>query len=224
MSNPVIAHYKPNTEAIVLFKLIFLPFCSESDIEYFNGDKELPILSRHNQVRTSSLSAVTAILNTPKEFVCSKHPTQININCAFVVDTSKLKDSGDLKCDDCGAWKQTKTATTYLAVCVGRDGSVSSVHRCSLSKSSTRKRYYTLIRRHYICKSSNDLSRHISILLDPTGKQNPFQLIQYRFSGVEHSVAVKPHGNSKKSLRPYKRTCPSTIKDLKEEVKEHDPK
>ena len=49
------------------------------------------------------------------------------------------------------------------------------------------------------------------------------QFIQYRFSGSEHSVDVKPHGNSKKHAKPYKRTCPSTLREL-EEVKLHPPK
>ena len=48
--------------------------------------------------------------------------------------------------------------------------------------------------------------------------------MQYRFSGREHSVVVKPHGNSKKRKRPYKRTCPSTLKDLETELKQHRPK
>ena len=38
------------------------------------------------------------------------------INCTFVVDSGSLLDSEDTKCDDCGTWKQTKTATTYLRI------------------------------------------------------------------------------------------------------------
>ena len=132
-----------------------------------------------------------------------------------------MQDSGDTKCDDCGAWKQTKTATTFLHINHDEDGSVASVKCCP---STSKKRYYTLVRRHYTCKSSPDLSRHISILSDPSGQQKPCQFIQYRFSGMEHSVVVKPHGNSKKRKRPYKRTCPSTLKDLETELKQHPPK
>ena len=114
-----------------------MPFCSESSsdssIEYFNGDVELPIVSRQNHVRTSSLHTVRAILDTPPDLVSTKHPTQININCAFVIDVSKLQDSGDTKCDDCGAWKQTKTATTFLHINHDEDGSVASVKCCPIS-------------------------------------------------------------------------------------------
>lgn len=80
------------------------------------------------------------------------------------------------------------------------------------------------VRHHYTCKSSPDLHRHISILSDPSEQQTPCQFIQYHFSGVQHSVTIKPHSNSKRVKRPYKRTCPSTLKDLETELKQHPPK
>lgn len=118
-------------------------------MEFLNGDLGLPILSRHNKLRTSSLYTVRAILDSPAKYLCAKHPSRININCEFVVDTAKLKDAEDIKCDDCGVWIQTKTATTYLKIVLSDDGSVDSVE-CVLFKG--RKKYFTLIRRHYICK------------------------------------------------------------------------
>ena len=152
--------------------------------------------------------------------MCSSHPTHINSNCAFVVDTSKLRDSNDIKCDDCGVWKQTKTATNHLKLTSDEDGTVDFAQ----STQSKSKKCYTLIRRHYTCKSAPDLSRHISTLINPHGKVEVCQFIQYRFSGSEHSVDVKPHGNSKKHVKPYKRTCPSTLRELEEEVKLYPPK
>lgn len=55
-------------------------------------------------------------------------------------------------------------------------------------------------------------------MLDPAGQKNPHQFVQYRFSGIEHSIIVKPHGSAKKNLRPYKCTCSSTLTDLKESI------
>ena len=62
------------------------------------------------------------------------------------------------------------------------------------------------------------------MLLDPSGQEIPFQFIQYRFSGAEHPVEAKPHGNATKFARPYKRTCPSTLNALREQVEKHPPK
>ena len=66
-----------------------------------------------------------------------------------------LRDTGDIKCDACGAWKQTKTATTQLRIKFMEDGSVGSVKRLENGRP---KKCYTLIRRHYVCKSVPDLS------------------------------------------------------------------
>lgn len=195
----------------------FLYSCS---IEYFNGDMSLPIFSRRNRVRTATLYVVKAILDTERDYVCTKHPIQVDSNCTFVVDTSKLRDAGDIKCDDCGAWKQTKTDSKPVSIGFDEDGLVASVQ----TGSGNTKKCYTLIRRHYACVSSPDLSRHIASLTDHKGRVKPYQFVQYRFSGAEHSVNIRPHGNSKKVARAYKRTCPSTLKDLEEELKTHPPK
>ena len=125
---------------------VLLPYLllssEESYVEYLNGDVVLPILSCRSQIRTSSLHTVRAILDTPNKLVCKKHPTQINIDCAFVVDTSKLHDPGDTECDDCGAWKQTKTATTYLKITFC-NGGVDSVKCCS---NIGKQNHYNLVR------------------------------------------------------------------------------
>ena len=125
-------------------------------------------------MRTSSLHTVRTILDTPQNLISTKHPTQININCAFVIDASKLQDSGDTKCDDCGAWKQTKTATTFLHVQFDEDGSVASIKCCP---DSSKKRYYTLVCRHYTCKSS-PVSQSCQILM---GNKNHVSLYSITF-------------------------------------------
>ena len=177
--------------AIIAHNVPYL--CSDSSatspIEYFNDDVSLPIFSLHTQIHTSSLYTVRAILDTPADLVCTKHPANINITCAFVVDSGSLLDSEDIKYNDCGTWKQTKTATTYLRINLFENDTVSSVQSCP---NALRKKVYTLLRRHYVCTSSPDLSRHISVLLDSSGKLKPYQFIQYRFAGEEHSVEVKP--------------------------------
>jgi hypothetical protein len=191
----------------------------------YHNNPNLPLyLSRNNvKQRTSSLHYVQAIMNCPPELVCTSHPTNINKNCTFVVDTSKLRSPDDIKCDDCGAWRQTKTATQYLEVNFDEDGSVVSV-TTALYDPNFLNQYYTLLCRHYVCISAPDLTRHLASLSYPDGSIHHLKYIQYKFSGVEHKVEVKPHGNAKKSIRPYKRTCPSTISDLKEELKEFPPK
>ena len=82
-----------------------------TSIQYLSNNRSLPIYSHQTELRTSSLHTVQAILDCPADLLCSSHPTNVSINCAFVVDTSRLRD---IKCDDFGVWKQTKTATNHL--------------------------------------------------------------------------------------------------------------
>ena len=49
---------------------------------------------------------------------------------------------------------------------------------------------------------------------DCHGKRIDLALIQYYFTGKEHSIYKPPHGNSKSST-PYKRTLPSTMNRMK---------
>ena len=48
-------------------------------------------------------------------------------------------------------------------------------------------------------------------------------IVQYHFTGDEHEVLVRPHGNSKRS-ESYIRTMPSTLKELTEVASEKTPK
>ena len=102
-------------QACMYFVLLYSEF-SDCYIEYLNGDVALPIFSRQSRQRTSSLHTVRSILDSSDDIICSKHPIQIDTNCTFIVDSTKLSDPGDVKCDDCGAWRQTKTATTNLQI------------------------------------------------------------------------------------------------------------
>ena len=74
------------------------------------------------------------------------------------------------------------------------------------------------------CLSSPDLTRRIAVITLPCGKTHNLQYLQYKFSGEEHPIEVKPHGNAKHSTKSYKRTCPSTLSDLEEELKVYPPK
>lgn len=60
-------------------------------------------------------------------------------------------------------------------------------------------------------------------LLDMTGNQNKFSMIQYWFDGPPVKVSAKPHGNSKLA-QPYFRTAASAKAEHKEIAVSHTPK
>ena len=167
------------------------------------------------------LEYVRTLLDCPSSYICTSHPTQFDRNAVFVIDSSSLKAADDIKCDDCGAWRQTKTATVYVEIDFMDCGSVLSVK--NVCRSSQQK-IYSLFCRHYTCLSSPDLTRRIAVITLLCGKTHNLQYLQYKFSGEEHPIEVKPHGNAKHSTKSYRCTCPSTLSDLEEELKVYPPK
>ncbi len=73
-----------------------------------------------------------------------------------------------------------------------------------------------------VCTGTSIL-KCLSCYIDHQKKLVKFALIQYLFDGNEHTILVKPHGNSKKSAS-FVRTLPSTMKSLKDSSKELTPK
>ena len=51
--------------------------------------------------------------------------------------------------------------------------------------------------------------------IDHNGELVHLALVQYYFTGEEHVIIKRPHGNSK-GKSPYKRTKPSTMARMKE--------
>ena len=61
---------------------------------------------------------VRILLNPNLDLVCTKVPSSISNNVAFVVDTSKLEDMEDITADDMGVWKNNCVDTGYVRVSV----------------------------------------------------------------------------------------------------------
>ena len=92
------------------------------------------------------------------------------------------------------------------------------------SKVSCRKETYTVIRQYGIHKGTPKFRRIISSVRDSSGTEIPKAILQYFFVGGEKiSVDILPHGNSSRNPRPYMRTQPSTLKNLKEVSKIKSP-
>ena len=75
------------------------------DIEYYNGDKKLPIFMRHEKTYRFTVERLASILLDPnfdKDFVCKAQPVRISHNVSFIVDCTYLADRKDLLVDDLG--------------------------------------------------------------------------------------------------------------------------
>lgn len=60
----------------------------------------------------------------------------------------------------------------------------------------------------------------VSLSADYNDDIQRLAFVQYSFDRHEHSIAIRPHGNSKNEQNAFRRTKPSTIKLMKDLVAE----
>ena len=66
------------------------------------------MFEQKNSVRTYGLSEIISIVVDEKNTegkTCSIVPINVEHNCTFVVDSSKLESPKDVRADDCGSWR-----------------------------------------------------------------------------------------------------------------------
>jgi len=93
-----------------------------------------------------------------------------------------------------------------------------------VSDGSTDDSVVTMYRQYRTHKGSPEFRRIIATVRDSSGKQLPKAVVQYYFIGGEKvPVQIPPHGNASRTIRPYYRTQPSTLKAIKQECKVKQP-
>lgn len=65
---------------------------------------------------------------------------------------------------------------------------------------------------------------HNLLLIDKHGKRLKLSKIEYQFEEVKVAFSIEPHGNNKYILSSYKRTQSSTMKTLREELDNNQPR
>jgi len=112
-------------------------------VEYYHGNKSLPIYERH--AKGYSGEEIAMILCDPafnEDLICSTHPVLVENNVSFVVDLSKLKNPSDIRADDLGTWKCTGSRVLTFAVkCCEKS--------CRIVDSSYRGAIVVRVRRQY---------------------------------------------------------------------------
>ena len=97
--------------------------------------------------------------------ICHRVPTNIEHNCSFIVDRSKLKSPADIKADDCGSWRNNGVRSVVIFV---TDDDVSIVAREKQIKSSKLSSgHYLLTQSYYMHQASKDFRK---ILFTLSGK------------------------------------------------------
>ncbi len=82
--------------------------------DFYAHDPQLPIYQRLPMgiKRVYGIEDIVRILLNPRlsslGVLCTKVPTSIAVNAAFVVDVTKLEHKDDLLSDDMGVWKNNR--------------------------------------------------------------------------------------------------------------------
>ena len=140
--------------------------------------------------------------------ICKWVPLDIKSNVCFLMSTKALGHWKEALSDSMGSWKQTGTLR-YLMETAGPD--YAFVRKQQISDTTVH-----VIRYQYICKSSEDLRRIVIRLESNDGLEIDIFLVQYYFTGEEHTVRVNPHGNSTSKGTPYQKTSECTKERIKE--------
>ena len=110
----------------------------EREPEYYLADPDLPIFERirASRKRLYSVQDVAQILLSPSllssKFICSKVPTSICDNVAFIIHLDRLEDKKDVLADDMGSWKNNGVNTTQICVSLS-ESEVESVEKCDVN-------------------------------------------------------------------------------------------
>ena len=135
---------------------------------FYHGNKSLPVFEWNRSMHTYKVNEIArALLNdSPDDSkICHRAPTNIEHNCTFLIDRSKLKSPADIKADDSGSWRNNGVRSVVISVA---NDDVSIVAREKEIKSSKMlSGQYVLTRSYYMQQGSKDFRK---ILFTLSGK------------------------------------------------------
>ena len=129
--------------------------------DFYHDNKNLPVYSQ-STVRYDTREVITILLDPDltSSKICTRQPTDVAHNTAFVVDVSKLKCVKDLHCDDMGSWHCNGIYKSWIEV--DFTGFV-TIHGKS-KPSRVNDNFYHITKKYFTHKTSKDLKKTISFL------------------------------------------------------------
>ena len=203
---------------------------TQLQVDYYHNNRKWPVWSRSTKgIPSEELIklVMTGALENPLK-VCTHRPIGVRHNALFVLDLKKIKLE-DVTADDNGSWS-ISTPRRFYEVERSEIGKVISVNR-TRAEASSHRGVYTLVRQYGTHKATKDktgveFKRMVATVRDSKGNILRFAVLQYFFKGgKEEDIILAAHGNSKGcNKRPYMRTEPSTMSNIKATVSSKTPK
>ena len=93
-----------------------LPLGFVGGTRLYQNDPELPMYKWGLMKGMCTDKVVEIILkgSVNRDLVATRVPTNVENNTVFIIDTTKLSDKDDIKCDDLGAWLCIKEICVHI--------------------------------------------------------------------------------------------------------------
>ena len=131
---------------------------------FYQDNKSLPVFEWNHSMHTYKVNEIAQVLlndSSDHSKVCHRAPTNIEHNCTFLIDQSKLKSPADIKADDSGSWRNNGVRSVVISVAndmliVAREKKIKSSKMLSGQ--------YLLTRIYYMHQASKDFRKIVFTL------------------------------------------------------------
>ena len=131
---------------------------SEKETVYFNDDIDLPIL-REGKVNWGTQEIADLILNSKSTRICNKRPLAPQRDSTFLINSAKLDDMNDWKCDDHGAWKNCGSSGRIVTMINGKVTESSRLPRAKANRPKLQQNQYLFLSTYYRHGKYGDFKR-----------------------------------------------------------------
>lgn len=129
------------------------------------GNEAFPVYERNKGLRSYGIQEILNIIVNGigiEDKACESIPINIENNCTFVVDSSKLKSVSDIRSDDCGVWRNNGVRPCLVS---WKNNTATVIAHGMKSKNLLQEDDYYLVERSYfIHKSHTDFCKIITVV------------------------------------------------------------
>ena len=126
-----------------------------------NGSKWPTLPLGYNTESASSLVALLLAHKIKSQNICQSVPKNVTYNGTFVIDTSHLRNSEDVKCDDMGSWINNGVRKLYLNVVNHESANKMKVEIIQRGGKKPSCPHWCLTRTYFAYKESTDFKKVI---------------------------------------------------------------
>ena len=183
----------------------------------FKGNPNIPKMCPLSKNPTIEQIVATLLMASPMT-ACTEVPNRCQENASFVLDNLELGDCcHDFKSDDLGKFKNNGVQHCYVSVVRNTKGKISSIKKLSSKPHRMVSGMFYVKRTYWKHSVDKDFTKRYCEMFDDEGNRTRFSLLMYCFENEEHTITVPPRKRAK-NAKPYFRTKPSVVLEMKKRL------